>query len=508
MAAALRPGQRGQGRRAGRARGAAGLPARLRPTPRTRPTWPATPSCGAPPPWPPRPARRWPAPASASTTSPTSTCTRASPARCASPSTRSGIGEDDPGRAVTQTGGLPYHGGPGSNYMTHSLAAMVETLRARPRLLRRDERRRHAHAEARLRRVVDRPRRRRRWPTPHPPPPPPSRSPSSSRPRARPPWRPTRCCTAATAGPSGPLLICDLPGGGRCYALLDGGAARAGRGRGRRADRAHRHPDAGRRDQPRRARLARRRSGPSSPASTAAAAAGSSSPSPCDGHEAVDVARRRRSPSARGRTIDAGTLAAAAIDIPIGLAARRDPGGPTSRRGRRLGPRRSSVFPAPARSVLAATTYEEACALSRAACGKAISKQLFNILPKIREVDALDHARGGSADSFEMSPGAEPGRPGRCADGAPQDARAAGRAERTRRPRPRSSATTRSNAHPTARRAARGVDDVLDAFAGAWTAGASPPASTCSSAATWTRVACAWRSWPERRAPSPHAGPG
>ena len=42
-----------------------------------------------------------------------------------------GISEDD-ARAVTQTGGLPYHGGPGSNYMTHALAAMVETLRRDP----------------------------------------------------------------------------------------------------------------------------------------------------------------------------------------------------------------------------------------------------------------------------------------------------------------------------------------------------------------------------------------
>ena len=33
---------------------------------------------------------------------------------------------------MTQTGGLPYHGGPGSNYMTHSLAAMAEALRADP----------------------------------------------------------------------------------------------------------------------------------------------------------------------------------------------------------------------------------------------------------------------------------------------------------------------------------------------------------------------------------------
>ena len=67
-----------------------------------------------------------------------------------------GIGLDDPrAAAVTQTGGLPYHGGPGSNYMTHSLAAMTETLRARPGDVRRGERRRHAHAEARLRSLVD-----------------------------------------------------------------------------------------------------------------------------------------------------------------------------------------------------------------------------------------------------------------------------------------------------------------------------------------------------------------
>ena len=33
---------------------------------------------------------------------------------------------------MTVTGGLPYHGGPGSNYMTHSIAAMAERLRADP----------------------------------------------------------------------------------------------------------------------------------------------------------------------------------------------------------------------------------------------------------------------------------------------------------------------------------------------------------------------------------------
>jgi len=37
-----------------------------------------------------------------------------------------------PDRSVTVTGGLAYHGGPGSNYLTHSLATMVDTLRADP----------------------------------------------------------------------------------------------------------------------------------------------------------------------------------------------------------------------------------------------------------------------------------------------------------------------------------------------------------------------------------------
>ncbi len=42
-----------------------------------------------------------------------------------------GIADDDP-RPLTITGGLPYFGGPGSNYCTHSIAAMVERLRRNP----------------------------------------------------------------------------------------------------------------------------------------------------------------------------------------------------------------------------------------------------------------------------------------------------------------------------------------------------------------------------------------
>src|SRR5262245_19672995 len=78
-----------------------------------------------------------------------------------------------------------------------------------------------------------------------------------------------------------------------------------------------------------------------------------------------------------------------AIDIPIGLAE----GGPRTcdlEARRLLGrPRGSSVFPAPCRPALAATTYRRACGLSRRALGVAMSIECFNIMPKIRQVDAL-----------------------------------------------------------------------------------------------------------------------
>ncbi len=78
-----------------------------------------------------------------------------------------------------------------------------------------------------------------------------------------------------------------------------------------------------------------------------------------------------------------------AIDIPIGLAG----GGPRAcdlEARRMLGrPRGSSVFPAPCRPALGATTYARACSLSRRAQGVALSIECFNILPKIRQVDSL-----------------------------------------------------------------------------------------------------------------------
>jgi acetyl-CoA C-acetyltransferase len=42
-----------------------------------------------------------------------------------------GIAADDP-RPLTVTGGLPYHGGPGNNYVMHGVATMMDKLRAAP----------------------------------------------------------------------------------------------------------------------------------------------------------------------------------------------------------------------------------------------------------------------------------------------------------------------------------------------------------------------------------------
>jgi predicted RNase H-like nuclease len=75
------------------------------------------------------------------------------------------------------------------------------------------------------------------------------------------------------------------------------------------------------------------------------------------------------------------------IDIPIGLS---DDGSRIAdlEARRLLAPARSSsVFPAPVRAALAAGTWEQACELSTAACGKRLSKQSFAIMHRIREVD-------------------------------------------------------------------------------------------------------------------------
>ena len=159
-------------------------------------------------------------------------------------------------------------------------------------------------------------------------------------------------------------------------------------------------------------------------------------------------------------------LVAAGIDIPIGLP----PGGPRAcdvAARRMLGPRRSTIFPAPACAVLEAEDYDQACDLSRAASGKAISKQTFHILPKIREVDRLLAPSTALQEHvFEMCPelsfavlvGGPMRHAKRTAEGRTERQAALGRlfghvADLVTRPP-----------------AGAAFDDVLDALVGAWTA--------------------------------------
>jgi predicted RNase H-like nuclease len=82
-----------------------------------------------------------------------------------------------------------------------------------------------------------------------------------------------------------------------------------------------------------------------------------------------------------------------AVDIPIGIPAFSTRAGRLcdSALRRNLGDRQSSVFAVPARAALAETDYRRACeaALRHSDPPRMVSKQCFNIFPKIREVDAL-----------------------------------------------------------------------------------------------------------------------
>ena len=86
-------------------------------------------------------------------------------------------------------------------------------------------------------------------------------------------------------------------------------------------------------------------------------------------------------------------FAALAVDMPIGLPDRVGTGGRGPDRLARavLGERQSSVFPMPARCAVMCEDYGEACrvALATSDPPRKISKQAFNLFPKIREIDRI-----------------------------------------------------------------------------------------------------------------------
>ena len=78
------------------------------------------------------------------------------------------------------------------------------------------------------------------------------------------------------------------------------------------------------------------------------------------------------------------------IDIPIGLPHGREERACDRKAREKLGsPRGCSVFRTPVRKALSATCYDEAKRFSREETCKAVTKQTFAIMPKIKEVDDL-----------------------------------------------------------------------------------------------------------------------
>lgn len=151
-----------------------------------------------------------------------------------------------------------------------------------------------------------------------------------------------------------------------------------------------------------------------------------------------------------------------AVDMPIGLPSVGPRACDVAAR-RRLGPRRSSVFPAPVRAVLGARDHADAVARSRAVCGRGLSIQAWNLVPKIAEVDAEVGPGDAVAEVHpELSLATLAGTPL-----ATRKRQAAGRGQRL-------ALLTPAFPDLAERLAARppgcAPDDVLDAYATLWTA--------------------------------------
>jgi predicted RNase H-like nuclease len=179
-----------------------------------------------------------------------------------------------------------------------------------------------------------------------------------------------------------------------------------------------------------------------------------------------------------GRWVDGAALFAAtmasrviAIDIPIGLTER----GARScdRDARRLlgRPRGSSVFPAPIRAALAASSRAEADSITRRIDGRGVGAQAWNIYRRIDEIDRLLRAFPGLADRVcEAHPevcfwalnGARPMRHSKH--------RPAGFAARRGLIGRHFGGRCFARVQSAYRRSEVAADDILDAFALCWTA--------------------------------------
>ena len=97
-----------------------------------------------------------------------------------------------------------------------------------------------------------------------------------------------------------------------------------------------------------------------------------------------------------------------AVDMPIGLPVRAGPGGrgPENVVRPLLGQRQSSVFSVPSREAIYAADYREACRVAQITSDppRKVSKQLFNIAPRVRELDQALRESDAAARVFEVHP--------------------------------------------------------------------------------------------------------
>ena len=97
-----------------------------------------------------------------------------------------------------------------------------------------------------------------------------------------------------------------------------------------------------------------------------------------------------------------------AVDMPIGLPARVGVGGRAAENAIRplLGARQSSVFSVPSREAIYAADYREACRVAQITSDppRKVSKQLFNIAPRVRELDQALRDSDAAARVFEVHP--------------------------------------------------------------------------------------------------------
>lgn len=92
------------------------------------------------------------------------------------------------------------------------------------------------------------------------------------------------------------------------------------------------------------------------------------------------------------------------LDMPIGLSENGVRACDQAAR-RQLGPRASSVFPAPPRLALEEASYADINSESKRRFGRGVSKQAFYLLPKIRELESiLSHPNVRASSWYETHP--------------------------------------------------------------------------------------------------------